>query len=192
MRHLASTTLIATLAMAPLAAQAEGFSYSYLEGGYAETDFDDFDEDADGWALGGSLEITPQVFMFAGYGDLSAGPVDFESYNVGGGNAWSISPTADLYGTISYVKAEAEADGFGFSADDDGYGLGVGIRYRVADPFELEAAINYVDLSDSGDDTSFGIAGRWYFVEQLALGLGIDFSDDAETYGVSLRWEFGE
>jgi long-subunit fatty acid transport protein len=190
MRHLATTSLIAVLAIAPLAAQAEGFSYSYLEGGYVETDFDEFDEDADGWALGGSFEITPEVFMFAGYGDLSAGPVDLETYDVGGGYAFSISPQADLYGTISYVKAEA--DGFGFSADDDGYGLGVGIRYRVADPFELEAGINYVDLSDSGDDTSFGIAGRWYFVEDLALGLGIDFSDDAETYGISLRWEFGE
>lgn len=190
MRLLASTTLIASFALMPLAAQAEGFSYTYLELGYVETDFDDFDEDADGFGLGGSFEITPQLFMFASYGDLSAGPVDFETYDIGGGYAWSISPKADIYGTLSYVKAEAEFNGF--EADDDGYGVSVGIRHHVADQFELAAAINYVDLSDSGDDTSFGIAGRWYFVEQFALGLGIDFSDDAETYGISLRWEFGE
>jgi hypothetical protein len=191
MRYLASTALIAAMALTPLAAQAEGFSYSYLELGYVETDFDDIDEDADGFALAGSLEITDQVFMFAGYGDLSAGPVDFETYDIGAGYAWSISPRADLYGTLAYVKAEVDVPGFG-SGDDDGYGAGVGIRYRVADPFELEAAINYVDLQDSGDGTSFGLAGRWYFVEQFALGFGIDFSDDADTYGLSLRWEFGE
>lgn len=185
-----ASALIASAALLPVAASAEGLSYSYLELAYVEADIDGVDEDADGFALAGSLEITDEVFMFANYGDLSVGPVDFETYSVGGGYAWSFSPKADLYGTLAYVKAEADLSGFG-SADDDGYGIGVGIRSRVAEQFELEAAINYVDLSDSGDDTTLGLGARWYFVDQLALGFGVEFGDDADAYSLSLRWEFG-
>ncbi len=181
--------IVASVALAPLAAQAEGFSYSYLEAGYVEADIDGVSRNADGFAIGGSVELTDQVFMFASYGELSLGPVDLETYRVGGGYAWPVSSKTDIFGTVSYVKAEADA--FGLSGDDDGYGLGVGVRQRVGRQFELSAAIQYVDLSDSGDDTSFGVAARWYFLDKLSLGLAVDVSDDVETYGASLRWDFG-
>ena len=61
---------------------------------------------------------------------------------------------------------------------------------RPVDPLELEGAVNYVDLSDSGDDTSFGVAARWFITEAFALGVEGEFADDADTYGIGFRLQF--
>jgi hypothetical protein len=194
MRFNILSALAATSALLPFLAQAEGLSYSYVDLAYINTDIDQFDQDVDGFALRGSLEITDQVFLFAGYTDQSTSifdnDLDVQTFGLGVGYAWPIAPSTDLYGKIGYVKTEADYDRF--NADDDGYSLGVGLRGRVADQFELEGALNYVDLSDSGDDTSLGLAGRWFFTEQFALGVEAAFGDDANTYGVGIRWNFGK
>lgn len=184
-----ATAVAATLAALPLAAQAQGPSYNYLEAAYVETDLDGVSSNLDGFSIAGSFELTDRVFMAAGYGKQSLSSIDFESYNITAGYAWPVTNRMDLYGTVSYVRAEA--DGFGFSGSDDGFGLGVGLRNMITDRFELEAAVNYVDLSDSGDDTSFGIGARWYFTPQFAVGAAASFADDAKTYGLGLRWNFG-
>ena len=48
-----------------------------------------------------------------------------------------------------------------------------------------------VDLSESGDDTSFGLAARWNFTPQLAVGIEGEFGDDSNSYGIGARWAFG-
>lgn len=184
-----ASAVAATLAVLPLAAQSAGISYTYVEAAYVETDIDGISRNADGYALRGSIGITDNVFVFAGYADQSIGNFDFETYNVGAGYAWPLTSRTHLYGKASYVKAEAS--GFGFSGDDDGFGLGIGVRHLVTDQFELEAAVSYVDLSDSGDDTALGIGARWHFTPQFSLGAEAGFADDAKTYGVGLRWSFG-
>lgn len=194
MRFKSLSALAVTAALLPFVAQADGPSYTYLEGAYVNTDIDGFNEELDGFALRGSFEITEQWFMFAGYSNQSADyrgvDLDYEQMNLGVGFAWPISSTADVYGKVGYVQAEADANGF--DIDDDGYLLGIGLRGRVAEQFELEGALNYVDLSDSGDDTSFGVGARWFFTPQFALGLEGDFGDDVTTYGVAFRWNFGQ
>jgi hypothetical protein len=51
--------------------------------------------------------------------------------------------------------------------------------------------VSYVDLSDSGDDTTLDLGARWFFTPQFAVGLEGSFGDDASTYGVGVRWNFG-
>ena len=189
----------ATLALCPLlAAHAEGISYTYADLGYVTTDLDGVDKDLDGFLLRGSLEIADDWFLYARYIDESVSfrgvDFDFQQYSVGGGYAWSFAENMDLYGKLGYTKAEVDVEDFGFgdaNVDDDGYELGVGIRARPIDIVELEAAINYVDLSDSGDDTSLGVAARWFITDAIALGVEGEFADDADTLGVGFRWQFG-
>jgi hypothetical protein len=187
-------SLVACAALAPVLAQAEGLSYSYLEAGYLSTDIDAISEEVDGFTLRGSVELTERVFVFGGYTDQSASvsglDVDAQSYALGAGYAWPLAPTTDVYGKLAYVSAEVDASGVG-SADDDGYSLSLGLRGRVVEQFELEGAIHYVDLADSGDDTSFGVGARWHFTEQFAVGVEGEFGDDANTYGIGVRWTFG-
>lgn len=193
MRLKIVSAVLAAAALVPSVSLAEGLSYSYLDVAYINTDIDRFDEDVDGFALRGSFEVADQVFIRAGYADQSTTvfgfDIDLQSFNVGIGYAWPIASATDLYGVVGYTSVEADAGGG--SVDDDGYELVVGVRSRVADSFELEGSVNYVDLSDSGDDTSLGLGARWYFTDAFAVGVEGAFGDDASTYGVGLRWNFG-
>ena len=190
--------LAVSLAMGPATtAHAEGIDYTYVELGYVTTDLDGIGTDLDGFVLRGSFEVTDNWFLYARYLDqgVSVGGVDFDAkqYGLGGGYAWSFADNMDLYGRIGYTEVELDASGGGFggvSVDDDGYELGVGIRARPTELLELEGAVNYVDLSDAGDDTSFGVAARWFITDVFALGVEGEFADDAETYGVALRLQF--
>jgi hypothetical protein len=194
---LLSAMVAATLAL-PMVASADDVTYSYADLNYVTTDIDGVDEDLDGFALRGSIEITDQAFLFGNYTDQSAESggvdVDYTTYTIGGGYAWSLSDTADLYGKLGYANAEVEVNvpGFGgFKVDDDGFLLGMGLRGRVAQVFELEGSVNYLDFSEGGDDTSLGVAARWFLTDQLNVGLEGDFGDDVTTYGVGMRWNFG-
>ncbi len=195
---LPSIVVATTLAVCPLlAAEADGIGYTYADVGYVTTDLDGVSKDLDGFVLRGSLEVAEDWFVYGRYIDesvsIAGADFDYQQFAVGGGYAWSFAPTMDLYGKLGYTEAEVEVSGGGggFNVDDDGYELGVGIRARPLDPFELEGSINYVDLSDSGDDTALGLAGRWFITDAVALTVEGEFSDDADTYGVGFRWAFG-
>ena len=193
-------TVVALLALSPVAAtQAEGISYTYADLGYVVTDVDGVSRDFDGFVLRGSIEVANDWFVYGRYLDQTLSfrgvDIDLQQFSVGAGYAWSFAPNMDLYGKVGYTQAELDTSGQGFGGldfDDDGYELGVGLRARPTEPLELEGAITYVDLSDSGDDTSFGVAARWFFTENFAVGVEGDFADDANSYGIGVRWAFGK
>ena len=194
MRFKTLSALAVSAALLPFVAQAEGLSYSYADLAYVSTDIDGIDDELDGVGLRGSIELAEQLFVYAGYSNQSTSifgtDVDFEQLNLGVGYAWPINTGTDVYGKIGYVQAEADARGF--DVDDDGYEMVVGLRGRLVEQLELEGSLNYVDLSDSGDDTSLGLGARWYFTEQFAGGVEGLFGDDADTYGIYVRWDFGQ
>ena len=194
MRFKFVSALAASAAFVPFLAQAEGLSYSYLDAAYLNTDIDRFDEEVDGFALRGSYELTDNVFVFAGYADQGTSAagfdIDLQTYNLGLGYAWPLGEALDVYGKAGYVSAQADVQGLG-DADDDGYSLAVGLRGRAVEQLELEGAVSYVDLSDSGDDTTLDLGARWYFTPQFAFGVEGSFGDDANTYGLGVRWNFG-
>jgi opacity protein-like surface antigen len=193
MRKYILALLAATLAFAPMLLRAEGPSYSFVQAGYIVTDIDDFDEEFDGFVIGGSFEFVENWFVYADYLDQSAEifdvDVDATGFDVGFGYAFPLTDSMDLYGEVGYTQVEIEA--FDESVDDDGFALSLGLRANVMEQLELEGAVNYADLSDSGNDTSLGLAARWYFLPQFALGIGGAFGDDANSYGASVRWDFG-
>lgn len=184
--------LAAALGLAATGAQAGDLGYTYVEGGYQDVDVDDVDADGDGFTLGGSIALTDMFHLFGGFGTAELdvdgfGDVDYDTWEVGGGINYGIASNADLVGRLSYVSAEVDA---GFAdADDDGYRLYGGVRGRLASPFELEGGISYTDLDDSGDDTAFVGAGRYYFTDQWAAGLSVNVGDDVTVWGLNVRWE---
>ena len=183
---------IAALGLAGPALAQDGFSYSYVELGYVNTEIDDPDIDGDGFGLRGSLEVAPNLHVFTEYSDLEFdGNVDGSTFELGGGLNWALAPNVDLIGTLSYVRAELDPPGPG-DLDDDGFALGLGLRGRVTDQIELTGRIEYVDLDDGGDDTGFGAGVRYYFTRQLAVGLDVDLDDDATAWMIGARYDFGQ
>ncbi len=182
--------LVSLAATAP--ASASEFDYNYFQLSYGNIEFDDVNVDGDGFGLAGSYSINPDFHVFA---DYQAAGLDFgiDATSLGAGIGWhtTLSPVIDLVASVSYQYLELDAPG-GADVDDSGLGLGVGLRFAASDELELNAGISYVDLSDSGDDTGFGVGGLYSFSESFSLGLGANWSDDATSYTIAGRFYFGE
>ncbi len=177
------------LAVAPLAAEAEDMSYSYVEAGWVNTDFDDFDESADGPGVRGSIGFAESFFAFAEYVsqevEFLGVDVDVDQIAVGLGGHLDITDRVDLVGRVGYVEAEA------LGAEVDGYLVSAGVRGQVAENFELEGQVVYTDLGSSGgDDTGLGVGGRYFFTKNFAVGAEYQFSDDADTWILGVRFAF--
>jgi long-subunit fatty acid transport protein len=159
-------------------AGAQDFDYNYLQLGYGTIDFDDINVDGDGLGLSGSYAINPDWHVFAGYqdADLDFG-IDATSFGAGVGYNTELSPTVDMLARFSYQYVEVDAGGQG-SIDDNGIGFGVGMRFAASDELEVDAAIDYVDLGNGGDETAFSLGALYNFTDAFSAGLGGSWSDD--------------
>jgi opacity protein-like surface antigen len=188
---LRSTLTVLLLALSASAA-AEDFSYNYLYLGYGGYDVDDVNVDGNGLGVGGSFEISDKFHVFAGYqaADLDFN-VDATTWNAGLGYSMAVSDVIDLVGRVSYESIKLDVPGFG-SADDNGIGLGVGLRFAATPNIELDAGIDYVDYSDSGSDTAFGVGVLYNINEMFTVGVDGSWGDNFTTYALTGRFYFGQ
>ena len=177
------------LAVAPLAAMADGMSYSYVDAGYAQTDIDGVGPSADGFGLRGSVGFAQNWFAFADYSSQSVQGIDLESIGVGLGGHYGLTDALDLVGRVGYFEVNLDAPG-GISADDDGYSLDLGLRGRVTEGVELEGGVNYTDLSEGGDDTALFVGGRFHFNKTWAVGAEYASGDDSSSIIAYVRASF--
>lgn len=176
------------LAAVPLAAQAEGMSYSYIDLGYNEIDIDGAPT-GDGFGVRGSVGFAENFFAFAEYSTFGfPGGLDVDFYSVGLGGRLGVSDNVDLVGRAGYAKADASAGGL--SADDDGYVVAAGVRAEVADGFELDGNVIYTDFGSGADDTELAVGGRYFFTENFAVGAEFRTGDDADTIFAGVRFAF--
>ena len=175
-------------------AHADSLNYNFWQLAYVAADVDGVSPKVDGWGVGGSYEVTDEIFLTASYIDLNATvdgfDVDEQDMALSLGYAYPVAANTDVIGRVGYVRAEIDIDGLG-DASDDGYSVGVGVRNRPLDSIELEANVQYVDLQDAGDSTSFGIGAYWYFTPQVAFAVSGAFGDDVDSYTIGIRGTWG-
>ncbi len=176
------------LAAAPLAALADGMSYSYIDAAYVENDIDGAPT-FDGFGLRGSVGFAENWLVFAEYSATSTQGFDLNTIAVGFGGHYDLAENLDLVGRLGYFDVEVDAGG-GLDASDDGYLLDLGLRGRVGDAVELEGGARYTDLSDGGDDTALYLGGRFHFNETWALGAEYQSGDDASSILAYVRASF--
>jgi hypothetical protein len=183
--------LVAVLAaVLPFASQADTMDYAHVEAGFVDTELDLGDNfDGDGIALRGSIPFLGNYFAFASYTDLGFDfDVDSTTIAVGAGGHWPLRDKMDIIGRVGIVQSDVEVGPF--SADDDGFLLGARLRTEVAPKFELEGGFDYIDMDERGDDTSIVLEGRYFFMNQLAGGVLLEFGGDTTTVGVNARVTF--
>jgi hypothetical protein len=54
--------------------------------------------------------------------------------------------------------------------------------------FEVRGSVNYINLDNS--DTYLEIAVDYYFIEQFAAGVSLEFAGDADVFTIGGRWFF--
>jgi hypothetical protein len=174
--------------------QTQPFSYTYVELGYAETDYDAIGEaigsgiDGDGLTLSGSVAINNEWHAFASYGngDLDFG-LDLDTWAIGAGYRYPLSDATDVYGRLMFVNVEVDVPGFG-DVDDDGLGLQARLRHWVNDDFEVEGGLQYLNVD--GSDLSLQAEGRYYFQDNFSVGAGLTFGGDTDGIAINARYIF--
>ena len=190
-----STAFILALILAA-PAMADGINYNYLEGSYQRVELDDGlgDVDGDGYGIAGSVALGESWHLIGGFNgtsfDVLPGiDVDLDELVLGGGFHTSLTSNMDFVANLAYVRLEGSS--LGFSIDDDGIGASIGIRAMASQNLELAAALQYIELSDGGNDTTVR-GDAWYnFTPNFAVGLNIGAGDDLLRYGIGARIYFG-
>jgi hypothetical protein len=192
--------LALALATASFAASADGHSYTYLEGGYAQLNqelpavdglqVDDIE--AGGFFVGGSVALGESSFhLFGSYrkadddvgvsapviGDIGSAGIDMDQAIFGLGYHHSLSPRTDLVTELSYLGTEIDVEDDGMSSQEgDDVRVAVGVRHLIANNVEVWGKGNYTDgdVYDSAFSASVGLQYRltpvWGVVGEVEVG----------------------
>lgn len=202
MKNITKIMLASALLM-PTMSFAGGLSYTYIQGGYTSITTDQYDVDSDGYYVGGSFLVAPNVFIIGSYSDVSSdeftvgavtGQVDSTSYNAGLGIRAPITDFMDANLAAAYVHSESDgtaSSAFGSvsgSSDGDGYSVSAGLRTLLGERLEINTGYNYVDVSDG--QGSFDIGGLIHFTKMISASAAYRFGDDANAWTVGGRLNF--
>lgn len=190
--HLVACTSPAFLMLGG-AVNASDLNYDYAELRYVDVEIDTDggnDADGDGFEIGGSYQIADNWHLFGSYQTLDFDfNIDLSTLEIGAGYMVPVNTNTDLVARLAYIDGEIDT-GFG-DLDDSGLGMSAGFRHLFSPQIEGRAFINYVDLDESGSDTSFELAGDYFFNNQFSGGISLEFGDDATSFSLGGRYYFG-
>ncbi len=184
MLFLFAGLLVQGIAFAQSAQQQQaGLGYSYAELRFVDVDANG----GDGLRLNGSYELENNWLIVGGLTALDFNNnVDVTTVELGGGYVWHYSSDFDLVSSLRYVRADIDTPGG--SSDDSGFALSGGARGLLTPQFEVRGSVNYINLDNS--DTYLEIAVDYYFTEQFAAGVSLEFAGDADVFTIGGRWFF--
>jgi hypothetical protein len=176
--------MVALLAAAGTVSAQEAPKWGYVEGGYIDFDPDSGVSD-DGVFAGGSFGIFKMFHVLAEYDEVG----DYSFWNAGFGWHGLLGDPLDLFAEATWQDVEFDSGSSDFS--DDGYEIAAGVRWILGKRIELKGTAARVDLSDSGDDTTWEAEGLFFMLENR-LGVGASWEvGDADTLRAFARWNFG-
>ena len=179
--------LLAVVATAlPAVSRADTLDYSFAELAYVDSEFGNLN--GDGISLRGSVPVNDTFFVFASYWDVGYDfNVDLTSIEAGAGVHLPFNDKVHLVGRFGLVKSELDTNNS--SSDDDGYTFGAQVRAAVMPRLELEGGFDYIDLG-SDPDTLLIMQARYFFLENIAGGLRLEFGDDIDSMSLGVRVTF--
>jgi hypothetical protein len=160
--------------------------YTYGELGYVNADYDDINEDGDGFTLGGSYALTRNFHLLIDYTDIDLDSDDDASIlAIGAGVNFPLRAGLDAVGRARYIDAEIDRQG---DDSESGFGLEAGVRTMINSQLELNGGIRYTDVYD--DNTSLVIGGLFDVVSNVALGGEFEYADDYTALVLKARVYF--
>ena len=163
-------------------AQAQGLSYSYIEGGVGTHDLEGTTTSGDLVGFGISIGLGDSLFLTARSNtstfDLGiGGDLDLARTAVGLGFHTSIGDATDLVLRAELINMEIELGGT--ATDDDGIAFCGGLRMGLSDSFELSIGYSQVEYDSADSDTMVDAGARWNITANLSLGVNIESWDDS-------------
>lgn len=178
-------TLLAALPFA--ASAADGVSYSYVEGGYTQTDLANTGTDAEGFSIRGSGAIAPNFHLFGDYSkqEIDDTSIDFDQWRLGVGYNVEINPKLDLVTRAAYEKFDA-----GSGLDFDGYSVEAGVRGAFTPNLEGYALAGYEDGDELDGDFYGRVGAQVKFNPTWGINGEVKFADGDRQYFIGPRISF--
>lgn len=178
---------VAGLALPALSQAAAEPRYTYVEGGWLHVDFDDINEDGDGWGIGGSYAFHKNFHAFLDYQDIDLdGSSDASIAGFGVGVDLPLRPGLDFVGRLRWIDQEIDVGAN--NNNDNGYGVEAGFRVMINPQLELNGAVRYVDVNEN--DTTLDFGAMYELAHNFALGGDIEFSNDVTAFFLKARVYF--
>lgn len=162
-------------------------SWRFVEVHAQLRDVDAVDDDLNGFGGRAAWTITNGFFLRGGLDLYSHDDADLTRYDAGIGQAVPLQNGLDVFASLSWVWLQLDPDG-GPDADEDGWRADVGLRGALDAKFESEARFGYEDVADDG--FVWGLDVRYWFVPQVALGIGFEREVDDDVWTLGLRYAF--
>jgi hypothetical protein len=158
--------------------------WRYLQAEAAVEHVDVAGEDSAGLAARGAWDFGRGVFVLGGVEGLS-GDVDLSRYDAGLGFHKLLHGDLDLFVSASWVREVLDGSG-ATDFDDEGWRALGGARRLFSPSWEGEVRAGWQDVADQG--YLLGATLRWWWQEDLSLGVSYDHSVDDDALSLSLRW----
>ena len=183
MTKLIAASLLLIGAAEIAAAQQPAVRYNYAELRYVDVDV----AGGSGLQVGGSYRFDNNWFVLGSLTDIGFdASVDSTTIELGGGYVFAWKPDWDLLASVRFVDVSVDTP-FG-DGDDDGLLVEAGTRGLLTPEFEVRGSVNHTTIGDG--DTFLKIAGDYYFAEQFAAGLSLEFAGDVDVLSIGARWFF--
>ncbi len=180
--------IVGLLAQGIAVAQTAGKQHADLDYTYLELRFIDVDTNGgDGLRFSGSYDFGNDWLLVGGFTTLDFNNnVDSTAFEIGAGYVWHYSEDFDLVSTLRYV--DVEIDNPAQSINDNGFAFSAGVRGLITPKFEIRGSVNHIDVGNS--DTYLELAGDYYFSQQFAAGISLEFAGDNDVVTIGGRWFF--
>lgn len=202
----------ALLAAAPLSAQAEALSYTYVEGGWTQLQLDNgggSKPKLDGGYVRGSFAIAEQVNVFGGYSTVSK-TYNWDYYDInvrtkqkleqpelGIGYHMPMTDRIDFTSDIAWVRLNEELkmsfDGTEVSREKGHVNAGrvtLGVRGKPSRRTEAWLKAGYIDGSDIDGEWVGTLGGQVNFTKTWGLVGEVQAYDGATQFSAGVRASF--
>lgn len=187
-------------------------SYTFADLGYGLTKYDSDvgDIEADGFGVSGSFllpssvmsmvmlpQLASSLYVTAGYGmseteRLNNTTIELTDYRLGLGYRLPLSSVLDVNAELDFVRQEQDRSfvDSSFQDEDSGFRFGALGRYSLMPQIEIAGGVRYVDVEED-TSTLFQLGGLYHIARGFSAVLNASNSDDATTYGLGARYNFG-
>ncbi len=189
---------------ANVSAADTNLSYNFVDAGYENMAPPDDSDGFNGLTLTASKIVWDNVFVTAGYSNLShreepdeydvdqsRHKLGFETFKLGIGYAKALNDSVDIFTVLSIFDKDLQANGIAMSLDTKTYG--VGLRSVVSDNVELNTRLSYHDVTDTDLSGSvFEVGGVYKLNDKVSATASFakDNGFETEHIKVGVRYYF--